>query len=165
MTGVQTCALPIFITDEMNNLYLLEFGGTKIGRVNAKTKEFKYWEPELARARPRRGHFDTKGILWFAEYGSNAVGRFDPKTEKITEWQMPVKWQMPYDAQISETSGDIYNGSMLSDRIIRTNPKTGESLSYLLPGSTNIRRVDVHGNTIWVGSNHGNSIVKMEVLD
>ena len=77
---------------------------------------------------------------------------------------MPVKWQMPYDAQASD-NGDIYNGSMLSDRIVRTNPKTGQHTVYLLPGSTNIRRVDVHGNTIWVGSNHGNAIVKMEVLD
>lgn len=153
------------ITDQANNLYLLEFGGTKIGRIDAKTKEFKYWEPELPRARPRRGHFDNAGILWYAEYGSNAVGRFDPKTEKITEWQVPVKWQMPYDAQVSETSGDIYNGSMLSDRIIRTNPKTGEHTVYLMPASSNIRRVDVHGNTVWVGSNHGASIVKMEVLD
>jgi len=153
------------ITDEQNNLYLLEFGGTKIGRVDAKTKEFKYWDPQLANARPRRGHFDDKGVLWYAEYGSNAVGRFDPKTEKITEWQMPVKWQMPYDAQVSNKSGDIFNGSMLSDRIVRTNPQTGENTVYVLPASSNIRRVDVHDNTIWVGSNHGNSIIKMEVLD
>jgi streptogramin lyase len=153
------------ITDQANNLYLLEFGGTKIGRVDAKTKEFKYWEPGLARARPRRGHFDDAGILYYAEYGSNAVGRFDPKTEKITEWQMPVKWQMPYDAQKSETLGDIFTGSMLSDRIVRTNPNTGENLVYLTPASSNIRRVDVHGNAVWFGSNHGASIVKMEVLD
>jgi streptogramin lyase len=153
------------ITDKQNNLYLLEFGGTKIGRIDAKTKAFKYWEPELAHARPRRGHFDENGVLYYAEYGSNAVGRFDPKTEKITEWQMPVPWQMPYDAQKSETSGDIFTGSMLSDRIVRTDPKTGEQLVYLLPSGSNIRRVDVHGNTVWFGSNHGNAIVKMEVLD
>lgn len=153
------------VTDEQNNLYLLEFGGTKIGRVDAKTKEFKYWDPQLPNARPRRGHFDKQGNLIYAEYGSNAVGRFEPKTEKITEWQMPVKWQMPYDAQASDTSGDIFNGSMLSDRIVRTNPTTGENVVYTTPGSSNVRRVDVHGNAIWFGSNHTHSIVKMEVLD
>jgi streptogramin lyase len=58
---------------------------------------------------PRRGHFDEHGVLWYAEYGSNAVGRFDPKTQKITEWQMPVKWQMPYDA-LSNKKGDVYTG-------------------------------------------------------
>ena len=43
--------------------------------------------------------------MTYAEYGSNAVGRFDPKTGRITEWQMPVKWHLPYDAQSSETTG------------------------------------------------------------
>ncbi len=154
------------LTDEQNNLYLLEFGGTKIGRIDAKTKTLKTWEPELARARPRRGHFDDKGILWYAEYGSNAVGKFDPKTEKITEWQMQTKWQMPYDAQISKKNGDVFNASMLSDRLIRLNPTSGEQVSYLLPGSTNVRRVDISDDgAIWLGSNHGNSIVKVEPLD
>ena len=153
-------------SDSQNNLYLLEFGGTKVGRIDAKTKKLMTWDPELPHARPRRGHFDDHGVLWYAEYGSNAVGRFDPKTEKITEWQMPVKWQMPYDA-LANKKGDVYTGSMLSDRIVRLDPKTGESIVYLLPSSTNIRRVnfDDTGNALWVGSNHGNAIVKMEPLD
>lgn len=154
------------ITDKQNNLFLLEFGGTKIGRIDAKTKELKTWEPELPRARPRRGHFDDKGVLWYAEYGSNAVGRFDPKTEKITEWQVQTKWQMPYDAQFSKKDGRVYTGSMLSDRIVGIDPATGAQTEYLLPASTNIRRVDITDDgAIWVGSNHGNSIVKMEPLN
>ena len=153
-------------SDSQNNLYLLEFGGTKIGRIDAKTKQLMTWDPELPHARPRRGHFDDHGVLWYAEYGSNAVGRFDPKTDKITEWQMPVKWQMPYDA-LANKKGDVYTGSMLSDRIVRLDPKTGETVTYLLPASTNIRRVnfDDEHNALWVGSNHGNAIVKMEPLD
>ena len=153
-------------TDEQNNLYLLEFGGTKIGKIDAKTKTLQTWDPDLPHARPRRGHFDANGTLWYAEYGSNAVGRFDPKTQNITEWQMQVKWQMPYDA-LANKKGDVYTGSVMSDRIIRLDPKTGQQIVYLLPGSTNIRRVnfdDDHG-ALWVGSNHGNSIVKMEPLD
>ena len=35
-------------TDEQNNLYLLEFGGTKIGRIDAKTKKLQTWEPAAA---------------------------------------------------------------------------------------------------------------------
>ncbi len=153
-------------TDEQNNLYLLEFGGTKIGKIDAKTKTLATWEPDLPHARPRRGHFDEHGVLWYAEYGSNAVGRFDPKTQKITEWQMPVKWQMPYDA-LANKKGDVYTGSVMSDRIVRLDPKTGESIVYLMPGSTNVRRVnfDDASNALWVGSNHGNQILKVEPLD
>ncbi len=153
-------------TDKDNNLFLLEFGGTKIGKIDAKTKKLTTWDPDLPHARPRRGHFDTNGNLVYAEYGSNAVGVFDTKKESITEWQMQTKWQMPYDA-LANKKGDIYTGSMLSDRVVRLNPKTAEQIVYLLPSSTNIRRVDWDegGQALWVGSNHGNSIVKMEPLD
>lgn len=153
-------------SDAQNNLYLLEFGGTKIGRIDARTKQLHTWNPELPHARPRRGHFDENGVLWYAEYGSNAVGRFDPKTDKITEWQMPVKWQMPYDA-LANNKGDVYTGSVMSDRIVRLDPKTGQSIVYLMPSSTNIRRMffDNAHNAVWVGSNHGHQIVKMEPLD
>ena len=47
--------------------------------------------------------------------------------------------------------------------------KTGEMVDYLLPRSTNIRRVFVDNSTtpvsFWVGSNDGASIVKVEPLD
>ena len=153
-------------SDKENNLYLLEFGGTKVGRIDAKTKTLKTWEPDLPHARPRRGHFDENGVLWYAEYGTNAVGKFDPKTEKITEWQMPVKWQMPYDA-LANKKGDVYTGSVMSDRIVRLDPKTGETITYLMPASTNIRRVnfDDASGALWVGSNHGHQILKVEPQD
>jgi hypothetical protein len=42
-------------------------------------------------------------------------------------------------------------------------------VDYLLPKSTNIRRVFVDNTTtpgsFWVGSNHGASIIKVEPLD
>jgi hypothetical protein len=58
---------------------------------------------------------------------------------------------------------------MINDRIVRLDPKTGKSIDYLLPRSTNIRRVYVDNTTalptFWVGSNHGASIIKLEPLD
>ena len=55
------------------------------------------------------------------------------------------------------------------DRVSRLDPKTGQFIEYLLPRSTNIRRVFVDNSTtpvtFWVGSNHGASIIKLEPLD
>jgi virginiamycin B lyase len=55
---------------------------------------------------------------------------------------------------------------MLSDQVTRLNPVTGAMVNYLLPRSTNIRRVFVDNSTtpvsFWVGNNHGASIVKVE---
>jgi hypothetical protein len=55
---------------------------------------------------------------------------------------------------------------MFSDRVVRVNTTTGEAVEYLLPRSTNMRRVFVDNSTtpvtFWVGNNHGASIVKVE---
>jgi hypothetical protein len=58
---------------------------------------------------------------------------------------------------------------MTSDRILRLDPKSGESIEYLLPRQTNVRRVFVDDRktpvTFWTGSNHGASIVGLTPLD
>jgi streptogramin lyase len=70
---------------------------------------------------------------------------------------------------VLDRNGEVWTGSVMSDRVARLNPKTGRFVEYLLPHETNIRRVFVDNSTtpvmFWVGSNHGASIVKLEPLD
>jgi hypothetical protein len=58
---------------------------------------------------------------------------------------------------------------MTSDRIVRHDPATGHSTEYLLPNPTSIRRVWVDNRTrpvtVWAGSPHGASIIKLQPLD
>jgi streptogramin lyase len=65
--------------------------------------------------------------------------------------------------------GEVWTGSMLNDQVARLDTKTGEFVEYLLPRTTNIRRVFVQDGgarpVFWAGSNHGASIVKLEPLD
>jgi virginiamycin B lyase len=155
-------------TDRHNDAYQLNFGGATIGRIDAKTKEVTIWKTPLPFSRPRRGRVDANNILWFAEYGANGIGRFDPKTGMIKEWQLPTPWDEPYDV-VEAKDGEIWTGSMLTDRVARLDPKTDAIVEYQLPRSTNIRRVFVDDSgprpVLWVGSNHGASIVKVEPLD
>jgi len=155
-------------TDLRNNVYLLNFGGTTIGRRDAATNEVTIWKTPLPFSRPRRGRVDADNILWFAEYGANGIGRFDPTTNVIKEWQLPTPWSEPYDV-VPDKSGQIWTGSMLTDRVARLDPKTDDIVEYQLPRPTNIRRVFVDDRgqrpVLWVGSNHGGSIVKVEPLD
>jgi streptogramin lyase len=155
--------------DQKNNLYPLEFtgSGTKIGRVDAKTKLLTTWTSPLGRARPRRGQFDNMGVLWFGEFGADAIGSVNPATGKLQEWKLPLKWSMPYDAVKANKTGDVWTGSMLNDRITRFNPVTKQLVHYLLPEETNIRRVffDDATNSFWVGANHKPTIIKVEALD
>jgi len=154
--------------DHDNNLYLLDFSSSNIGKLDAKTGKLTVYRSPIANSRPRRGRVDEQNRLWFAEYAGNAIGMFDPKTEKIEEWVLPTPWAQPYDV-VTDKNGEAWTGSMLSDRVSRLNPKTGEFVEYLLPKTTNIRRVFVDNSTspvtFWVGSNHGASIVKVEPMD
>src|SRR5262245_44928445 len=155
-------------SDRDNNLYLLEFGSHNIGRIDAKTKEFKVWTTPTPNSRPRRGRVDSQDRLWFAEYGANGIGMFDPKTEKIQEWKLPTPWSATYHV-VAEQKRTCWAGSMWTDRVTRLDPKTGQFTDYLLPKETNIRRVFVANSTtpvtFWVGSNHGASVLKLEPLD
>jgi streptogramin lyase len=151
-----------------NDLYLLDFAADNIGRIDAKTKEFKVYPTPTRDSRPRRGAVDEQDRLWFAEYGANAVGMFDPKTEKIQEWKVPTPWSAPYQAVVDK-NGDVWSASMFTDRVVRLNPKSGEVTEYLLPQQTNVRRVFVDNSTtpvtFWVGNNHGASIMKLEPVE
>jgi virginiamycin B lyase len=154
--------------DRANNLYLLDFSSSDIGRLDAKTLELSVFKGEIANSRPRRGRFDAQDHLWFAEYGGNAIGRLDPKSGQLQEWQLPTPWGEPYDV-VTDKNGEAWTGSMLSDRVSRLDPKTGEFVEYQLPRRTNIRRVFVDNSTtpvsFWAGNNHGAALVKVEPLD
>jgi virginiamycin B lyase len=156
-------------TDHQNNLYQLEFGGGSIGRRDAKTLEVTIWPTSNALTRPRRGRVDEQNRLWFAEYGGNGIGMFDPKTDAIKEWRLPTPWSAPYDVVAIKNGAEVWTGSMLTDQVSRLDTATGEVVDYLLPRTTNIRRVFVDSSgerpVLWVGSNHGATIIKVEPLD
>jgi virginiamycin B lyase len=155
-------------SDAENNAYLLDFSAGNIVKIDARTKNPTVYQTPTPDSRPRRGRVDREGRLWFGEYQGDNIGMFDPKTERMTEWKVPTPWSAPYDA-VADRNGDAWTGSMLTDRVARLDIRTGQYTEYMLPRPTNIRRVYVDDSnkpgTLWVGSNHGASIVKVEPLD
>jgi streptogramin lyase len=155
-------------SDAENNIYLLDFGAGNIAKIDAKTKALTVYLTPTPNSHPRRGRVDAEGRLWFAEYLGEAIGMFDPKTEKMQEWKVPTPWTAPYDA-VAGRNGEAWTGSMMTDRVSRLDIKSGKYIEYPLPRPTNIRRVFMEDakspGTLWVGSNHGGSIVKVEPLD
>jgi streptogramin lyase len=155
-------------SDSKNNVYLLDFSANNLVRIDAKTKALKFYKTPTPMSRPRRGRVDAQDRLWFAEYGGNAIGMLDPASGDIKEWKVPTPWSAPYDAVVDK-NGNAWTGSMLTDRIARLDVKTGQYTEYPLPRSSNIRRVFVddksNPGTLWVGNNHGASIIKVEPLN
>ena len=155
-------------TDQQNNVYQLEFGGANIGRRNAKTGEVAIWPTPSANSRPRRGRVDDQNQLWFAEYGANSIAMFNSNTTSFKEWKLPTPWSAPYDVVLTK-NGEAWTGSMLNDQVARLDTRTGQIVEYLLPRTTNIRRVFVEETgarpVLWVGSNLGASIVRVEPIE
>jgi len=156
------------IPDSKNNVFFTDFRQRHIGRIDAKSGEIKLFEIPTPNSAPRRGTMDAQDRLWFGEYRGDRIGMLDTKTGQFREWPVAPRWSSPYDV-ITDKNEEAWTGSMLSDQVTRLNTKTGASINYLLPRSTNIRRVFVDNSTtpvtFWAGSNHGASIVKVEPLE
>jgi virginiamycin B lyase len=156
------------VPDSKNNVFFTDFRQRHIGRIDAKTGAIKLYEIPTPDSAPRRGSMDAQDRLWFGEYHADRIGMFDTRSEQFKEWPVTPKWSAPYDVT-TDRNGEAWTGSMLSDRVTRLNPATGDAINYLLPRSTNIRRVFVDNSTtpvtFWAGNNHGASIVKVEPLE
>jgi virginiamycin B lyase len=154
--------------DAQNNLYFTVFGADQIGRVDARTGEMTEYKTPTKNSNPRRGEIDPKGLFWFGEFGGNQIGVFNTKDLTFDEWKPATPWSFPYDV-VSDKNGEAWGGSTMTDRMIRLNPKTGRMVEYLMPRDTNVRKVFVDNSTtpvtVWVGNNHGASIIKIELPD
>jgi len=158
------------IPDSKNNVYFTDFRWRHIGRIDAKTGEVKVFEMPSATpvTAPRRGMMDAQDRLWFGQYRGDRIGMFDTRSGQFKEWKLAARWSSPYDVAIDRNE-EAWTGSMITDQVTRLDTRTGQSVDYLLPRSTNIRRVFVDNSTtpvtFWTGSNHGASIVKLEPLE
>ncbi len=153
------------VADSRGNGYGLELSNQDILKVDAVTGEATRYSTPTKNSGPRRGRTDAQDRLWFGEFRGNKIGMFDTRSGTFREWPVPTPWTDPYDV-VLDKNGDAWTGGMFSDRVVRLNTATGEAVEYLLPRSTNIRRVFVDNSTtpvtFWVGNNHGASIVKIE---
>jgi streptogramin lyase len=167
-TGKRIGTYGIHSDAQNNNAYLLDFAAGNIVKLDARTRNATVYQTPTPDSRPRRGRVDHEGRLWFAEYQGGNIGMFDPRTERMTEWKVPTPWSAPYDA-VAGRNGEAWTGSMLTDRVARLDIRSGQYTEYMLPRPTNIRRVYIDDTkspaTLWIGSNHGASIVKVEPLD
>ena len=156
------------IPDSQNNVFFTDFRQRHIGRIDARTGELKLFEIPTPASAPRRGMMDAQDRLWFGQYRGDRIAMLDTKTGQFKEWKLATRWASPYDVMIDKNE-EAWTGSMITDQVTRLDTRTGKFVDYLLPRTTNIRRVFVDNSTtpvtFWVGSNHGASIVKLEPLD
>jgi streptogramin lyase len=155
------------VSDPQNNIWFFDFADRNVGRTDKTTGATTLFAVPTPASRPRRGHMDADGRITFAEFAADRVGVMDIKTDQIREWPLPANFA-PYDA-VMDHNGEVWTGGMNADTVVRIDTRTGQSVGYLLPESTNIRRVTVDNSTtpvtFWAGNNHHASIVRLEPLD
>ena len=152
-----------------NDAYLLDFAAGNIVKIDAKTKEtdgLSDADAELdAAPRARRLAKAGCGSPSTAPTASACSTR---RPRRSSSGRCRRTWSAPYDAIFSR-HGHAWTGSMVTDRVARLDIETGQYTEYTLPRPTNIRRVYVDDRSnpghLWIGSNHGGSIVKVEPLD
>ncbi len=156
------------ISDSKNNAFFTDFRQQEIGRIDAVTGEVSFYKLPTKLASPRRGSMDDKDRLWFGEYRGHRIGMLDTRSGEVKEWLVPTPYSAPYDVVLDKNEF-AWTGSMTTDRVARLNIKTNTFTEYQLPHSTNIRRLysddSTNSPTIWIGNNHGASILKIETLD
>ncbi len=153
------------LADSHNNAFLLDFGGAGVAKVDAKTGAVTMYPTPTLNSAPRRGHVFGNDQIVFAEYAGDHIGTLDTHSGVVKEYQTPAGTN-PYDA-FADKNGELWEGSMWTDRVLRINPKTNAMTAYLMPHFTNIRRIFIDNATtpvtFWVGNNHDSSILKMEL--
>jgi streptogramin lyase len=146
---------------------MAEFVNGYLGKIDAKTTKVTWYPVPTPNARARRMVIDEQDHILLTEYRGNKVAMFDPATERFTEYPLPP-YTFPYRAAIDK-NGEIWTGGMSTDRIVRYNTHTKDTVEYMMPADTNIRSVFIDNSTspvtFWTGSNHGAALVKVEPLD
>jgi virginiamycin B lyase len=76
--------------DKEGNLWMPYYGnGNKVGRLNPKTGEVKFYSlpPEVPSAGVHSAIPVPDGTVWFTEFFLNKIAHLDPKSGQITEYQ------------------------------------------------------------------------------
>jgi virginiamycin B lyase len=152
--------------DPQDNFFCADYYGSTITTVDAKTGATKSYPTPTPNASPRRGAADDKGNFFFGEFTGDKVGMFDGAAKVVREFPVPVKYMAPYGAA-PDNNGDVWASSIGSDRLIRVNPKTGETTLYLMPVYYDSRTVKVDRSatmtTIWLPNKNLSELIRIEV--
>jgi len=157
------------IPDSHNNAFFTDFRQGQIGRIDAKSGEGRAIpDADASLGTAARQHGRTgpaSGSANIAATGSGCSTRRRKSFRSGSSTRAGRRRMMSCSTRPS-TPGP---GRWLTDQVTRLNTKTGEMADYLLPRTTNIRRVFVDNATtpvsFWIGSNDGASIVKVEALE
>ena len=123
----------LIAVNSKGNPYGPDIGGSYIIGIDAVTGQARFWQVPTPRSSPRRCRMDAQDRFWFTEFTGDKIGMFDTRTEAFQEWPMLHKYTTPYAVSTPDRNGYVYATSNMAERLIRLDPKTGETIEYQMP--------------------------------
>jgi virginiamycin B lyase len=155
------------LINSKGNPYAPDIGGSYIIGIDAKTGAVKFFQVPTPRSSPRRGRMDAQDRFWFAEYTGDKIGMFDTRAETFQEWPMARKYTTPYAVSAPDRNGYVYTTSNMSERLIRLDPRTGDTVEYQIPTEFDSKKLtyDATGVTLWMVNTRTARLMKVEPLE
>src|SRR3546814_221681 len=138
VTGVQTCALPIFDrksgeatiiepptpnqgarrvwSDSKGDLWISEWNSGQLSRFSPATKSWQSWKLPGEKPKAYAVYVDERDIVWVTDFGANATLTFDPKTEQWTS--IPGSGPGANVRQILGRPGEVYLPESGTNRVM-----------------------------------------------
>ena len=139
------------IPDSKNNAYFTDIAAeSNIGKVDPKDtmKVTLFQLPRKPGSGPRRGYDGRPGPDLVRPVRGNRSACSTPRPRRSRNGGLAdAWWSNPYDVSFDKNDHTTWTGSMINDRVVRLDTKTGEFTEFLLPKTTNIRRVFVDNST------------------
>ena len=136
-----------------------------IKMLDLATKEVKILSVPTKNSFTRRGKVDAQDRFWFAEYGGDKIGMLDTRTLQFKEWPTRKYWT-PYAASLPDKKGYVYATGNMTDQLLRLDPKTGETVEYLMPTELDSKKIAVAPNgAVWMANMRTARVLRVEPLD
>jgi streptogramin lyase len=118
--------------DSKGNVYWTDIRFNKLGRLDRKTREWKYYDSPTVNGSPYGGLVDRQDRFWHAEFHACAISQFDPATGKTKAFKSPS-----YPCLIRrpglDSKGNIWYGVYDRGRIEKLDPNTGKVTQFQIP--------------------------------
>ena len=116
-------------------------GTNKLGAMDPKSMEVRYYTVSDPDTRIRRLGIDSKGIVWFVNSSKGRIGRLNPATGEIKEWKSPSGPRShPYSLAVINDKIWYNESAMRPDALVRFDPETESFQSWAIPSGVGIIR-------------------------
>ena len=142
--------------DGAGNLWISDFGGDEIRRLNPETGAYTAYQDLSA---PSDARSDGAGNVWWSDAG-NQLRRLTLASGLVTTWALP-DGSMPVGTAVDQ-AGNVWVTDASDPLLHRFDPGTTELCSYAVPDGGSSNYIVADGADIWLSDYANARILRLE---